>query len=71
MENSRFVTVNLRNGDYFCEMTKRDANYLLSENILKVEMVDEKGNNIYVVKSNDDIPYIKKFYSIDIDEEIF
>lgn len=64
MENSRFVTVNLRNGDYFCEMTKTNANYLLSQNMLKIEM-----ENIYVVTSERDIPYIKKYYSIDEEVE--
>lgn len=64
MENSRFVTVNLRNGDYFCEMTKTNANYLLSQNMLKIEM-----GNIYVVTYEKDIPYIKKYYSIDEEVE--
>jgi hypothetical protein len=69
METTKFATVNLSNGDYFGQMTKSNIKYLLGENMLKVEMVDGNGENIYVVKSEKDISYLRKFYVIDNDED--
>jgi len=59
MEDSRFVVVNLSNGDFFGEMLTSDVSYLLNVGMLK------KDADYVVVARNLDIPYLQKFYCID------
>lgn len=68
MENSRFVSVSLSNGDFFGEMTKTNADFLVSEGMLKMDGETIEGQPIYVVFSNKDTQYLQKFYCIDNDE---
>jgi hypothetical protein len=59
MEDSRFVVVNLSNGDFFGEMLISDVSYLLNVGMLK------KDADYVIVSRNLDIPYLQKFYCID------
>jgi hypothetical protein len=59
MENSKFVAVNLSNGDFFGEMLISDISYLLHIGMLK------KDADYVVVARNQNIPYLQKYYCID------
>lgn len=63
MENSKFVSISMSNGNYFGMMTKTNVDYLVQEGLLKKDFEN------YVVASNADIQYLNKFYNIDTEDE--
>ena len=60
---NRFISINLNNGDFAGEISIYNLQYLLSEGYLKKESYPE--GDIYIVKREQDLDYLRKFYFID------